>query len=78
MIRLLIDFPNTEAMADWFDSLRDPAINGFPTDAAIFEVDGLDQRSVTWGNSYIVKRVGDRPEETRLVIKKTTTEERIV
>jgi len=70
-VRLEIDFPNVEAMAEWFETTKG---NVLPEDIALFHRDGLD-RAITEHNTFVVKRKGDRPEEFRLRLKRTTIEE---
>jgi hypothetical protein len=77
-VRLVIDFPSEQAMVEWFDELRDVAINGFPANTTLYEMDALDQSSVTPKRTYIVRRVGDRPEEFRLTLRTVEVTERLV
>ncbi len=77
-VRLCLDFDSVEKLADLVDALRDPQIGCLPPDVAVYEVDALDQTSVTWGNTFILKRVGDRADQFRLRFTTTTKEERIV
>ena len=78
LARLVIDFSSKEAMVEWFESLRDIRINGFPKEAGLYEMDALDKFSITQANTFIVKRIGDRPEKTRMVLREVTVEERKV
>lgn len=67
-VRLMLDFPNADAMKEWVrESLKDGAL---PKEAAVFQMDGLDERKdvggATAANTYIVRRAGDRPDHFKL------------
>lgn len=74
-VNLVIEFQNTEKLAEFVEDLRDHDV--FPTrKVAVYQYDGLDHVSPT--NSYILKREGDRPEEFRLTVTTETKETRTV
>lgn len=78
LARLVIDFKTKEDMVEWFEDVQDPAIGGFPTGAGIYHLDALDKFSITQANTFVVKRIGGRPEQMRMVLRKVTIEERAI
>ena len=63
--RLLVDFPDEDKMKQFLVELRAAGI--VPGDATIFKADGIDEvKGVTWGRTYILRRKGDRGENTEL------------
>jgi len=63
--RLCLDFPNIEALKEWFLSAQET--NTIPAQATIYKTDNFDTSSVTPGKTYIVRKEGDRPEITKLL-----------
>src|SRR5262245_3472504 len=59
-------FPNEGVLQGWVQAARR---EGFlPDDAAVYRQDGLDvtKAGVTPANTFIVRRVGERPSQARL------------
>ncbi len=75
-VRLLVDFPNRKALSEFVKGLR--AFHGLPDDAAVYGLDGLDAKAVTRSNTYIIRRIGERREDDRLVITNTETRKETV
>jgi hypothetical protein len=68
-VRLELDFATPQAMIEWFESSQELVL---PSTAAIFAKDSLD--TISDGNTFIVKRYGDRPDDFRLHVERTYTE----
>ena len=69
--RLAIDFPDPQAMGEWFASARNSYL--LPEDVSIFLKDALDGR-IGDRNAFVVKRDGDRPDDFKLHVKRTEIE----
>jgi hypothetical protein len=75
-VRLIIDFKNRAALADWVESQRDVQIGSFPPNVGAFELDGLDKGAISQGDTYILRRIGDRDDRTRLAVTETEVTKR--
>jgi hypothetical protein len=72
--RLAIDFTSRAALADFVERAKQAGL--LPEGSVAYEMDALDKQSgggVTPHNTYLVRRVGDRPERFRLNVEETTT-----
>lgn len=73
-VHLCFEFESVEKMAEWFEDLR---FNGVvEASAAVYMSDALDQ--IGPGHTFIVKRLGDRPDKFRLIVENITIERRKV
>lgn len=74
MVRLMLDFKDEAALADFMTSLRFHDL--VPNDSTVFKADALDFRAntgVTTGKTYLLKKDdGTRPEVSKLKIRTVT------
>jgi hypothetical protein len=76
-VQLRIEFMNEECLADFVDLIRERDI--VHKDSAVYRLDVLDRSaSSRIKGGFILRRKGARPDQCRLVIKKTVIEERKV
>lgn len=68
-VRVCIDFKSPEDALAWFDLLQGQG--AFEKEADLFKQDGIDRTTVgvPVSRTFLIRRVGDRPEAYRLRTK---------
>ena len=70
-VRVEIEFPDPQAMIEWITLARNGHL--LPEDAAPFGKDALDN-NIEERNTFIMRRVGAKPDDFRLHVKRTDVE----